>query len=89
MEIKIVPDAFAASELMWLLSPSTRVSRVRDLDGGDVLYIQGRNDSRHLVDQIRNRAALHGVAPVVVHVGDALQSQVTEFGSGRPERRRR
>lgn len=69
MEIRVVlPDAFAASDLTWFLNASARVSRSED--GASEVHIQAGENVRHILSDIQDWLKLHGVTPVVVHIGD-------------------
>ena len=80
MEIRVVlHDAFAASDLTWFLNASARVSTSDE--GASEVRIQAGENVRQVLSEIRNWLKLHGVTPVVVHIGD----EATTFGPGAAE----
>ena len=80
MEIKVVlPDAYAASDLTWFLNASARVSTSGE--GSSEVHIQAGDNVRRVLSDIRDWLKLHGVTPVVVHVGD----EATTFEPGPAE----
>jgi hypothetical protein len=77
MEIRVVlPDAYAASDLTWFLNAAAHVSTSDD--GASEVRIQAGENVRHVLSDIRNWLKLHGVTPVVVHIGD----EATTFEPG-------